>query len=66
MTEDENLLWLESKDTAQAYRALLELERQSEKSDALYPYTERFARMCTDERYAVRVRGFRSFAFPIL
>lgn len=52
---------LTAKDTKQAYGALLELERLSEETDDLYPYTERFADLAADKAYAVRVRGFRLF-----
>lgn len=52
---------LQSKDTKQAYGTLLELERLSEGSDALYPYTARFAEMVQSGQYGVRVRGFRLF-----
>lgn len=50
---------LQSRDTKQAYGTLLELERLSAASDALYPYTARFAEMAGSRQYAVRVRGFR-------
>ena len=52
---------LTAKDTKQAYGALLELERLSEESDDLYPYTERFADMVSDRAWAVRCRSFRLF-----
>ena len=52
---------LTAKDTKQAYGTLLELERLSEETDDLYPYTERFAALVADKAYAVRVRGFRLF-----
>ena len=55
------LSMLTAKDTKQAYGGLLELERLSEETDDLYPYTERFADMVGDRAYAVRVRGFRLF-----
>ena len=61
MTAEQLLLDLECADTSAAYQALLALETLSETSDALYPYTERFALMTRDSRYAVRVRGFRLF-----
>jgi len=50
---------LQSRDTKQAYGTLLELEQLSAASDALYPYTARFAEMVGSRQYAVRVRGFR-------
>ena len=50
---------LTAKDTKCAYGTLLELERLSDESDCLYPYTERFADMTEDRAYAVRCRGFR-------
>ncbi len=52
---------LTAKDTKCAYDTLLELERLSDESDCLYPYTERFADMTEDRAYAVRCRGFRLF-----
>ena len=52
---------LTAKDTKQGYGAFLELERLSEESDDLYPYTERFADMVSDRAWAVRCRGFRLF-----
>ena len=55
------LSMLTAKDTKQAYGGLLELERLSEETDDLYPYTERFADMVADRTYVVRVRGFRLF-----
>ena len=50
-----------AKDTKQAYGALLELERLSEETDDLYPFTERFAEMVLDKAWAIRCRGFRLF-----
>ena len=52
---------LTAKDTKQGYGAFLELERLSEETDDLYPYTERFAEMISDQAWAVRRRGFRLF-----
>ena len=52
---------LTAKDTKQDYGAFLELERLSEETDDLYPYTERFAEMISDQAWAVRCRGFRLF-----
>ena len=52
---------LTAKDTKQAYGAFLELERLSEETDDLYPFTERFAEMASDRAWAVRCRGFRLF-----
>ena len=52
---------LTAKDTKQGYGAFLELERLSEESDDLYPYTERFADMVSNRAWAVRCRGFRLF-----
>lgn len=50
---------LTEKNTTPAYAALQELERLSDESAALYPYTERFIEMLDSGSYAVRVRGFR-------
>ena len=52
---------LTAKDTKQAYGAFLELERLSEATDDLYPFTEQFAEMVLDKAWAVRCRGFRLF-----
>lgn len=52
---------LEGKDNSRAFAVLLELERLSDESDALYPWLEHFARMVQNGSYAVRVRGFRLF-----
>ena len=52
---------LTAKDTKQAYGAFLELERLSEETDDLYPFTERFAEIVSDRAWAVRCRGFRLF-----
>ena len=53
---------LTAKDTKQGYGAFLELERLSEETDDLYPFTEQFAEMVLDKAWAVRCRGFRLFA----
>ena len=55
------LSMLTAKDTKQGYGAFLDLERLSEESDDLYPYTERFAEMVNDRAWAVRCRGFHLF-----
>ena len=55
------LSMLTAKDTKQGYATFLELERLSEESDDLYPYTERFADMVNDRAWAARCRGFRLF-----
>ena len=52
---------LTAKDTKQGYGAFLELERLSEESDDLYPYTERFAEMVHDRAWAVGCLGVRLF-----
>ena len=61
MDAERMLSVLTVKDTKQGYGAFLELERLSEESDDLYPYTERFADMVSDRAWAVRCRGFRLF-----
>ncbi len=50
------------KDTSEAYQNLLELERLSDEGDKLYGYFDQFLSMIDDERYGVRVRGFRLLA----
>lgn len=52
---------LYDKNTSAAFQALQELERISDNTGLLYPYTERFAAMIADEKYVMRVRGFRLF-----
>ena len=61
MEQDMLLSMLTAKDTKQAYGAFLELERLSEETDDLYPFTEQFAEMVLDKAWAVRCRGFRLF-----
>ena len=61
MEQDILLSMLTAKDTKQAYGAFLELERLSEETDDLYPFTEEFAEMVLDKAWAVRCRGFRLF-----
>ena len=61
MEQDILLSMLTAKDTKQAYGAFLELERLSEETDDLYPFTEQFAEMVLDKAWAVRCRGFRLF-----
>lgn len=55
------LYLLEDKDTSVAYRALKELEKLSDDSDALYPHIDMFISMMGSEQYVIRVRGFRLF-----
>ncbi|NLO84701.1 MAG: hypothetical protein GX096_04620 [Clostridiales bacterium] len=52
---------LYDKDTSIAYQYLQELERISEENDSLYPFLERFYEMISNEKYVIRVRGFRLF-----
>lgn len=52
---------LEDKDTSQAFETLKELELLSDDSNVLYPYIIRFIEMVSNEKYVVRVRGFRLF-----
>ncbi|MCF2664049.1 hypothetical protein JQM66_05675 [Oscillibacter valericigenes] len=61
MEQDILLSMLTAKDTKQGYGAFLELERLSEETDDLYPFTEQFAEMVLDKAWAVRCRGFRLF-----
>lgn len=61
-TEIDSLLALmHDTDNTAGYKALQELERISDETPLLYPYTDRFAAMISDENYAVRVRGIRLF-----
>lgn len=52
---------LEDKDTSAAYKALLELEKISDETGAVYTYIEKFIRMINSDKYVIRVRGFRLF-----
>ena len=61
MKPDSLLAVLTQKDTKQAYGTLLELERISEETHDLYPFTEQFTEMVADKAWAIRCRGFRLF-----
>ena len=61
MKPDSLLAVLTQKDTKQAYGTLLELERISEETNDLYPFTEQFTEMVADKAWAIRCRGFRLF-----
>ena len=50
---------LYDKENSASYKNLLELEAFSERSDNLYSYFDLFISMLDDEKYAIRVRGFR-------
>lgn len=50
------------KDTPDAYKNLLALEKFSETDSSLYAYLYQFFGMINDQRYGVRVRGFRLLA----
>lgn len=52
---------LQEKDTSIAYKALQELEQISDETGLLYPYIEKFVHMIKDDKYVIRVRGFRLF-----
>lgn len=54
-----NIDKLYEKDTSEIYKYLQELERLSDESSLLYPYIDKLMEMVSDERYVVRVRGFR-------
>lgn len=58
MEPDELLLTLTDKDTKNAFAALKDLEKLSEKSDILYPHIQEFAGMIKSDKYVLRVRGF--------
>lgn len=49
------------KDVRKAYSVLIELEKTSEVSNILYPYTNIFVNMMQSNNYYVKVRGFRLF-----
>lgn len=50
---------LEDKDDKVAYSNLLELEKFTEQSDAIYEYFDIFLEMLDNEKSFIRVRGFR-------
>lgn len=50
---------LEDKDDKVAYSNLLELEKFTEQSDAIYGYFDIFLEMLDNEKSFIRVRGFR-------
>lgn len=50
---------LYEKDTKDAYANLKELEAISEQSGILYPYLNEFVMMLRNDKYVIRVRGFR-------
>lgn len=52
---------LEGKDTSAGYKNLQELERISDETGLLYQYTDKFVQMINDDKYVIRVRGFRLF-----
>lgn len=52
---------LEDKDTSAAYKALLELEKISDETGAIYTYIEKFISMINSDKYVIRVLGFRLF-----
>ena len=52
---------LEYKDIAAGYHALLRLEKISNVSNLLYPFTELFVSMTESKSSAIRIRGFRLF-----
>lgn len=59
MDLDYMLSLLEEKDTSKAFEALKELEKISDDSNILYSYIDKFAAMVHNEKYVIRVRGFR-------
>lgn len=61
MDLDKMLSMLEDKDVQAAFESLKELEDFSDKSNALYPYIDKFVEMIGSEKYVIRVRGFRLF-----
>lgn len=56
---NEKIVLLYDRDTAFAYKNLQELEALCENSNALYPYYNEFMTMLMNDKYVVRVRGFR-------
>jgi hypothetical protein len=50
---------LYEKDTSETYQVLLELEKLSEENNSLYNYIDEFFEMIQNEKYIMRVRGYR-------
>lgn len=59
MEPQELLITLTDKDTSAAFAALKELEKISESSDIIYHHIASFAAMIKNDKYVLRVRGFR-------
>lgn len=52
---------MEEKDISLAYQALQELEQISDDTNLIYSYIEKFVNMISNDKYVIRVRGFRLF-----
>lgn len=52
---------LEEKATSEEYKVLQELEQLSEETGLIYCYIDKFINMISNDKYAIRVRGFRLF-----
>jgi hypothetical protein len=50
---------LYEKDTKETYQVLLELEKLSDENNSLYQYIDEFFKMIQNEKYIMRVRGYR-------
>lgn len=59
----ETLSLLQSKDSKVSYKALQELQQESEKSDSLYSYMDMFFDMLDSENSYVRTRGILLIAY---
>lgn len=58
---EQDIALLTAKDTSAAFAALQRLEALSDESGELADYLPTFIEMCQDEKYVIRVRGFRLY-----
>ncbi len=65
MTNDVQVLFdlLYDKDNRVAYKALQELEKESEESDAVYRYMDQFGMMLENDNSYIRTRGLYMLAY---
>ncbi len=59
MNIKEKIKMLYEKDSNETYKNLLELEALSEKENSLYQYFNEFLKIIENEKYSIRVRGYR-------
>ena len=59
MKIEEKIKMLYEKDSSETYKNLLELEILSENENSLYKYFDEFLSMIDNDKYTIRVRGYR-------